>query len=359
MPRKDFELIFEFGHATPQTVLASLAQIQPTTKFGETYQYSNLLAAAAGYVAGHVVAPGRDLGKSYDAAVQARIFDPLGMQRSTLDIARALRDNHADPHALDIDAKMAPVDIAMNYDIVPLRPAGGAWSSASELIQYVRLELARGVTPGGERIVSEQNLLRRRQRYARVGEFRAYGMGLAVENRYGITSIDHGGSLFGYRSQMYWLPDHGVGAVILTNADTGGPLLGVVHRFLLELLFDGKSLAVEDLHTAARTIHEAMGQERPRLAVPADARAVAALAARYEHPSLGAIDVRRTASATRFDFGEWASDVASRANEDGTLSFVTTAPGTGGFNFVMGRERNQRTLSLREAQYEYVFIEAD
>lgn len=358
LPRKDFEWIFEFGRASPQTELAALALIQPTTKFGETYQYSNLLAAAAGFIAGHTLAPGRKLGESYDEAVRSRIFGPLGMKHSTLDIGRALRGNHAAPHALDIDAKTAEVDMAMNHGVVPLRPAGGVWSSARELIQYVRLELARGVAPSGQRIVSEHNLLKRRQPYAQVSEFRAYGMGLGIENRYGITSIDHGGSLFGYRSQMHWLPDHGVGVVILTNSDTGGPLARVVYRFLLEMLFDGKPEAVEDLHTAARTIRESLAKERGRLTVPADARAAGALAARYEHPILGAVAVKRPGTATRFDFGEWASDVASRANDDGTSSFVTISPGTVGFDFVVGNAGDQRTLTLREAQHEYVFVEA-
>jgi hypothetical protein len=183
-------------------------------------------------------------------------------------------------------------------------------------------------------------------------------MGLGIENRYGITSIDHGGSLVGYRSKMHWLPDSGVGVVILTNADTGGTLMRVVYRFLLELLFDGKPDAVEDLHTTARTVRESMAKERVRSTVPADDQAVTALAARYEHPSLGAIVVKRSGAATRFDFGEWASDVASRANDDGTLSFVTISAGPVGFNFVVGSARNKRTLTVREAQYEYVFVEA-
>jgi hypothetical protein len=157
---------------------------------------------------------------------------------------------------------------------------------------------------------------------------------------------------------MHWLPDHGVGVVILTNADTGGALMPVVYRFLLELLFDGKPEAVGDLHTTARTIRESMAKERSRLTVPADEQAVTALAARYEHTSLGTIVVRRSGAATRFDFGEWASDVASRTNDDGTLSFVTISPGPVGFAFVVGNARNKRTLTVREAQYEYVFVEA-
>lgn len=359
LPRKDFDLQFEFGRVTAQMEIAALAQIQPTTRFGEVYQYSNQLAAAAGFIAGHVAAPGREIGTSYTEAVQARIFNPLGMKRSTFDIARALGGNHAAPHGLDIDAKMAELDMAVNYDVVgPLRPAGGAWSSASELIQYVRLELARGVTPSGQRIVSERSLLKRQHPYVRVNEFRTYGMGLNIEDRYGVTSVGHGGGLFGYRSHVRWLPEHGVGIVMLTNANTGDPLIRVVYRFLLDLLFDGTSEAVKELHTAGRTVRESVAKERPRLAVPADGQAVAALAARYEHPSLGSIDVKRSRARTRFDFGEWASDVASRSNDDGTVSFVVVSPGINGFDFVVGKANGKRTLTLRDTQSEYVFVEA-
>jgi hypothetical protein len=101
-----------------------------------------------------------------------------------------------------------------------------------------------------------------------------------------------------------------------------------------------------------------MAKERARLTVPADHQAVTALAARYEQPSLGAIVVKRVGAVTRFDFGEWGSEVASRVNDDGTSSFVTISPGPVGFDFVVGNEQNKRTLTLREAQYEYVFVEA-
>ena len=65
--------------------------------------------------------------------------------------------------------------------------------------------------------------------------------------------------------------------------------------------------------------------------------------------------MKRTGEATHFDFGEWGTDVASRANDDGTLSLVAISPG---LNFVVGRAGGKRTMTLREAQAEYVFVEA-
>src|SRR5262249_35902741 len=62
MPRHDMEWLFEFGKATPQTEMERLGTMQPTTKFGEVFQYSNDMAAAAGFVGGHVLHPERELG---------------------------------------------------------------------------------------------------------------------------------------------------------------------------------------------------------------------------------------------------------------------------------------------------------
>jgi hypothetical protein len=89
MPRQDLEWLLEFKDATAASTLASLAKMQPTSKFGELFQYSNIMAAAAGYIAGHVAYPKLELGAAYDKAMQARVFDPLGMKATTFDYARA------------------------------------------------------------------------------------------------------------------------------------------------------------------------------------------------------------------------------------------------------------------------------
>jgi hypothetical protein len=82
------------------------------------------------------------------------------------------------------------------------------------------------------------------------------------------------------------------------------------------------------------------------------------LANQYSNDALGNISVSRAGATTVFDFGEWRSEVASRKNTDGTVSFVTTAPGVAafGFEFVVGGGPG-RTLTLRDAQHEYIFEE--
>jgi hypothetical protein len=48
MPRQDLEWLLEFRDLTPEGALSLLGTMQPTSGFGELFQYSNPMAAAAG-----------------------------------------------------------------------------------------------------------------------------------------------------------------------------------------------------------------------------------------------------------------------------------------------------------------------
>jgi len=357
LPRQDLEWLFEYKNATPESELALLGTMQPTSKFGEVFQYSNLMAAAAGYIGGHLVHPDRDLGSAYDAAMQEMIFDPLGMKSTTFDYAKALAGNHASPHGEDVDGNPKVASMDINYSIVPARPAGAVWTSAADLSRYVQLELTQGVLPNGNRLVSAENLLMRRAPQVQLGEDASYGMGLATDHTYGVQVVSHGGSMSGFKSNWWALPEYGVGAVLLTNADNGGMMEGPFSRRLLEVLFDGKPEA--EAEVASRTAaHKAeVAKERERLVVPAAPDIAAALAKHYTSKELGELDVVIKDGLTILDLGEWKSIVASRKNDDGTTSLITIDPGTDGFEFVVGERGGKRVLVIRDGQHEYTFTE--
>jgi len=357
LPRQDLEWIFEFKNATPESTLALLGTMQPTSKFGEVFQYSNLMASAAGYIGAHLVYPNRELGAAYDEAMQKKIFDPLGMKSTTFNYARALAGNHASPHGDDVDGKPTVASMAFNYAIVPARPAGGVWTSAGDLIRYVQLELALGKLPNGKQLVSAENLLERRAPQTALGEDASYGMGLIVDRRYGIPVVSHGGSMAGFKSNLYFLPDSGIGAAMLTNSDNGGMLVGPFGRRLLEVVFDGKLEAAGDVAAQAARHKAALAKDRERLVVPAAPALVTDLAKRYSSKELGELAVLNQDGVTTFDFGEWKSTVASRKNDDGTISFITIDPTNDGFEFVVGERAGKRVLIIRDGQHEYIFTE--
>ena len=221
MPREDLPWLLEYAHATPKSELDLLGTFQPTSKFGEAFQYSNLMAAAAGFIGGHVAFPKEELGKAYDDALRTKLFEPLGMKATTFDFARAIAGNHASPHGYDVDGNRKVAGMGINRAVIPLRPAGGAWSSVRDLTRYVQMELAKGKLANGKQLLSESNLLARRAPQIAIGEHTTYGMALEVDTEWGVAFVHHGGDLVGYHSDMFWIPEAGVGGVIFTNADGG------------------------------------------------------------------------------------------------------------------------------------------
>ncbi len=359
LPRKDFDWIFGTRRDTPaNATFEQLAATEPTSGFGEVYQYNNLMAAAAGYVGAHLLHPDLELGAAYDAAMQEQIFTPLGMNETTFDMSRALAADHASPHADDVDGKPAVAGMDFNYAVVPYRPAGGAWSSAHDMIRYVRDEWSQGLLPDGTRLVSARNLLQRRVPNVPTGEDETYGMGLEENTHWGVTVIHHGGSMAGYKSDWVLVPDAGVGAVLLTNADNGVWLMRPFMRRVLEILYDGKPEAAGDVAAAAARVKASTANERQRLAVPAAPALAAALAAHYTSAELGRIAVRHATGGVVFDFGAWHSHVASRRNDDGSISFITIDPGADGYEFVVATAAGKRSLVIRDGQHAYTYVEA-
>lgn len=358
LPRQDFEWLFEGETFTADAAVASLAAMQPTSKFGALFQYSNPMAAAAGYLGGHVLYPDMELGAAYDRAMQSLVFDPLGMGNTTFDFGRAMTGNFAFPHGDDIEFRTVLSGMGINNTLVAARPAGAAWSTINDMLKYVQMELDAGKLPDGSRYIAEAPLLQRRAPQVALGNDGDYAMGLMVDRTYGIEVVDHGGDLDGFHSNMMWLPEYNVGAVILTNSDRGVNLRGPFQRRWLEVLFDGKPEAVENAAAQRKAGREGFLAERKRLTVPADPAAAAGLAARYRNADLGEVVVSRSGSSVWFDTGGWKSEVVTRRNDDGTLSFVSVTPGAGaGFEWVVADKDGQRALVTRDGQHEYRFEE--
>jgi len=280
------------------------------------------------------------------------------MNDTTFSLSKALASDHADPHGNAMDGPVRVASIDPDKFVIFVRPGGGAWSSAHDMAQYVRIELTQGVLPSGKRLVSAENLLVRRHPGVSMGPGKSYGMGLINDSSTGVEVIHHAGSTAGYKSDFYVVPDAAVGAVLLTNSDSGAALLGPFQRRLLELLYDGEPQAAAAVHAAASKMKADLAEQRSRLQIPADAEVVSKLAARYENPMLGHIDVRRSGGELVFAFGAWSSPVATRRNTDGTISLVTTDPVMSGFEFQISQRAGETVLVTRDGQQEYVYAAA-
>jgi CubicO group peptidase (beta-lactamase class C family) len=326
MPRQDLEGLFEWEGVTPEARIAAMRTMKPTTKLGETFQYSNLMVAAGGYAAANAFAPARPLAEAYAAAMQMKIFTPIGMSSTTLDFATVERGEHARPHALAIDGTTHAMPLAIERAVEPIAPAGGAWTTLHDLERYVQTELSDGVAPDGKRVISSVAIRERRNLRVHETETSGYGLGIGVGTYGGARSVSHDGGSFGFGTTMFMLPEHRIGIVILTNIRNGNakeelPFNAVVKRRIVELLFAGARPRAEQ----QLTYYAKLRGHAPR--VPStDHTWVAGLVGAYHNDALGRVELRATASGAELDAGEWRTAVERVVEPDGTAKLVILDP---------------------------------
>lgn len=359
LPRKDLDWIFNTPRdTTADTAFKLLAATSPTSGFGEIFQYSNLMTTAGGWLGGRVAHPGMETGAAYDRAMKERVFRPLGMDRTLLSFADAIKDpNRAAPHGFGVDGRPATSKLDLSWSIQPYRPAGGAWSTTRDLLRYAANELNQGVTSTGQRMVSAQNLLERRKRGVKEGEDAYYGIGISEDNRAGVSVYHHGGAMPGHMTDWVVIPEANLAAVILTNSDSGRMLLEPFRRRLLEAIYGGKAEAEPEVKARADQMQTFFVESRKDLVLPVTGAQADELAAAYRSAELGTLRVERSADLVRFRFTDWESDVALKRESDGSISWVTISPSIQGFAFVPATVGGKRTLKLIDAQHEYVFVE--
>lgn len=357
LPRKDFAFILADQGAPASDTFRQLSQTQPTSRFGELFQYNNLMASAAGYLGGALTYPKMEIGAAYDRVMQEKIFDPLQMHDTTFDFKVGTSGDWAPPHGYDVNGRVVEMSNYFNYTIYPYRPAGGAFSSAADMARYVQLELTRGLMPKG-RLVSEANLLKRREPGVAVGEDTTYGMGLFNRVAWGVPVISHGGTLLGYHSNWYALPDQQIGAVVLTNADPGAAMLDPFLRRLLEVLFDGRPEAAKEVATAAARLKAQALVRKARLTIPGDPAVLAGLAAAYHSSDGGSITIADRAKVMWAKAGSIEAPIATRRNSDGSTSIVSIGPGVIDLDALVGVDaKKRRTLTVQDSQHQYIYTE--
>lgn len=239
-----------FGY-DPAEIVRRVQFIEPTTSFRSAFGYQNLMYLAAGEVVR------TKSGRTWDDFVTERMLRPLGMTRSNTTI-RLLDGlpNVATPHA-----RVDGATVAIPYrNIDNIGPAGSINSSAREMAEWVRLQLAGGVH-AGQRLLSDSvmremhtpvTLIRRTAQQAEANpysHFSTYGLGWFIEDHRGHRLVHHGGNIDGMSALVAMMPDENVGFVLLENMNGSGmrfPLMyWIFDRFIDAELRDWSAEALE------------------------------------------------------------------------------------------------------------------
>ena len=300
LPRHD--LLWYGRGLDRQALFDRLQYLEPTTSFRGRWQYQNLMFMTAGYLVEQIT------GQSWDARIAERIFAPLGMTRSNTSVtALPQSDDFAYPYVLrDDELRRVPF---RNIDNVG--PAGSINSSVEEMLAYIQFHLDSGVV-GQDTILSESNAVLMqtaqsavgsRDQYPEIGPA-TYAFGLSVTTYRGHKQVSHTGGIDGFISAMGWLPNDGIGVMVLSNmSGETNPVPTLVQRRVFDELLELEPI---DWNARARQDNEERRQRQEEERQKRDAERVtgtspsqdlAAYTGAYGHPAYGRIEVTMRDSA--------------------------------------------------------------
>jgi CubicO group peptidase (beta-lactamase class C family) len=357
LPRWDMEFIFEWSGSNPQSRIDLLRAMMPTTGFGETFQYSNLMVASGGYVSAMTAARTKDLRQAYDEVMRSEVLGPLGMTATALDLDAAVTREHAKPHSrtLTFDAALIPTETERGVDSV--MPAGGAWSNVRDLSRWLLLELGNGKL-NGKQIVSEANLRERRKPRVKINARSSYALALMVDESRGLTSIGHGGNTFGFSADAVFFPEHDTALVVLTNAQAANAYLNAVRRKLVELLLDAQPEAEKNFAFGLTQLAESIKKQMQEITLTPDPAFLQPWTGAWTNPRLGTVTIRREGTAFTLDAGEWKAPIGEHRDPTGTRRIILTGPPFAGMTFWPQQTDARATLLFETAQQKYLFERA-
>jgi CubicO group peptidase (beta-lactamase class C family) len=178
------------------------------TEPGRIYSYSNPGYWLSGFL---VETLG---GKRYADQMEASLFKPLGMARTTLRPHVAMTYQLAQGHD---ETPQGPAIIRPIANNAASWPAGSIFSSVDDLSRFViafmnggRIGEAQVLPPGVIARLSHPNV-------TIPGSGASYSYGLQIGKFRGVDEISHGGSRAGYGSQIRMAPRQKVGVIITAN----------------------------------------------------------------------------------------------------------------------------------------------
>lgn len=234
-------LLFPEAETSREEIIRAMRHLQPSSSFRSKYDYDNLMYIIAGEVVASVS------GTPYEAFVEQRLLQPIGMNDCSSTLARADADAaKATPHVL-VDGEL---QTTLSLESSLASAAGGINCSARSMATWLAFIMNGGKTASDEQLLSEQQARElltpvtlmpgRAFLSEHAGTFlNAYALGWSVSTFYGQPMYSHSGGLWGMTSYVAILPEQKL-AVFASNNQMSAAPFSVVSN-VLDLFLKGVS----------------------------------------------------------------------------------------------------------------------
>ena len=222
---------YDFYDQTFEDHVKSISDTWLRFRVGERYSYSNLGIDLAGFILQQAA------GIPFHQYVKEKIFDPIGMTKSSFDIEKIKKMN---------DRAIGHTSSPMKPPVeVPMLAAGGMYSNAHDLSLYVQFYLNKGTVSEWQliktEILNEMFSIPNRRK----NQTNGYALGTSVTKHGNVLLFSHGGGGYGFLTNMSWCPELNVGVIALTNS-TGHTLNVVIPEMIGNMILEMKYGNVEE-----------------------------------------------------------------------------------------------------------------
>ncbi|SOE20860.1 CubicO group peptidase, beta-lactamase class C family [Spirosomataceae bacterium TFI 002] len=213
------DIMWYNANLSSEEIIKRIKFIPPAYEFRAGYGYSNLMFITAGEIIKTVT------GKTWYQNVKERILDPLGMNRTFVNIDQVNKvGNAASPHRLENNSKHIPIPYTSWEEIAA---TGGLISCVDDLSKWMIFNLNNGII-GADTLLSSATrtnvwTVHNNFKVDRTTEnpfgtqFSGYGLGWGLRDYQGHLRVSHTGGYDGMITSINLMPDQKLGIVVLTN----------------------------------------------------------------------------------------------------------------------------------------------
>jgi CubicO group peptidase (beta-lactamase class C family) len=197
----------------------------------ETTAYSNHGAAIAGYIIEQIS------GLKWEDYVQRNILKPLGMNNTTfiqplpenlmLQRSKGYRYNGVE-------------SIEQKFIILPLAPAGGGSTTATDISKFMIAHLQNGQFNGSQILKRETAELMHSRSFSNEDSLNGMAHGFFGMDRNGYKIIGHGGDMLWFMSNLFLIPESGTGLFISFNSNMGGYANELIYKEFTDYFFPNR-----------------------------------------------------------------------------------------------------------------------
>ena len=202
-------------------MIQAIRYIKPITSFRSAFAYQNhlfLVAAKLVEIAS---------GKTWEDNVKDRIFKPLGMNSSSMDLNSFIESKNATIMYRRTEDGMKPLskdDICYSW-VYTYGPAGGINSNINDMTRWLRFQMSDGKANGNSLVSREtldflhapKTIISPQLNPSLAKEHQYYCQGWVSKEKNSYSMVWHTGGTSGCKTMLAFVPNAKIGVVVLSN----------------------------------------------------------------------------------------------------------------------------------------------